>query len=291
MGLNELSAEEADIIVHKGTERPFSGKYNDLFQPGLYICRRCNVPLYYSKDKFKSDCGWPSFDDEIKGAVKRIPDTDGIRTEITCAKCNAHLGHVFTGEHLTKKNVRHCVNSISMKFIPKEELKTVVFGGGCFWCIESAFRIVDGVVAVISGYAGGQTKNPTYEEVSTGKTGHAEVVEVVYYSERISLEKLLNIFFSIHDPTSINRQGNDSGTQYRSLIIYSEAAQKKIIDEYIDRLQKTLTKLIVTETRKLDVFYTAEDYHQSYFEKNPLHPYCLLTIPPKLDKVKKIMEK
>ena len=123
--LNQLTPEEEHVIVYKGTERPFTGKYNDFFGKGTYICKRCNTPLYRSDDKFKSECGWPSFDDEIPGAVKRIPDPDGMRTEIICTTCGAHLGHVFTGEGMTAKNTRFCVNSVSLDFIPAETLKTI----------------------------------------------------------------------------------------------------------------------------------------------------------------------
>ena len=132
---NDITAEEKRVIVHKGTEKPFTGKFYNFSENGTYLCKRCNAPLFKSEDKFDSGCGWPSFDDEIEDAVKRIPDADGLRTEIICANCGAHLGHIFLGENFTEKNVRHCVNSISLNFTA-EKTKKAIFAGGCFWGVE-----------------------------------------------------------------------------------------------------------------------------------------------------------
>jgi len=286
----KLTPEEERVIVRKGTELPFIGKYYLHSAPGTYACRRCGAPLYRSEDKFHSACGWPSFDAEIPCAVRRVPDPDGRRVEIQCAKCGAHLRHVFEGERITQKNVRHCVNSISLTFIPaKQELSTIVLGGGCFWCTEAVFSRMKGVKKVTPGYAGGKTKDPTYEDVCTGKTGHAEVVEVEHDARLAPIEKLLDIFFATHDPTSLNRQGNDIGSQYRSAILYTADAQKKSVAAFIKKIQPHYDKPIVTEVKKLDKFYPAEEYHRRYYEKNPFHPYCMLVIPGKLAKAKEKM--
>jgi peptide methionine sulfoxide reductase msrA/msrB len=285
---NKLTPEEKDVIDNKGTEKPFSGRYNKHMDEGLYICKRCGVELYRSDDKFDSGCGWPSFDDEILGSVKRTPDKDGNRTEITCINCNAHLGHIFTGEKLTNKNIRHCVNSISMIFIPSEfkdsEKHTAFIGGGCFWCLEALYSQIIGVKEIISGYSGGYKNNPSYEEVGVGNTGHAEVVKIVFDYSKISYRQILEVFFAIHNPTTVNQQGNDIGSQYKSIILYSTLKQKMEAETIIEDLTKNevFDKPIVTELRPFIKFYPAEDYHQDYYIKNPEKAYCQAVISPKL---------
>ena len=161
-----------------------------------------------------------------------------------------------------------------------------VFGAGCFWCVEAIFSQLDGVSAVISGYTGGDTKNPTYEDICTGKTNHAEVCKIIYDSNAITFEELLKIFFESHDPTTLNKQGADIGTQYRSSIFYVNDQQKELSEKYKNILNKSekFNDSIVTEITKLDVFYEAEDYHQDYYKNNPNQPYCRFVIKPKLDK-------
>ncbi|HLD00038.1 peptide-methionine (S)-S-oxide reductase [Candidatus Kaiserbacteria bacterium RIFCSPHIGHO2_01_FULL_48_10] len=163
-----------------------------------------------------------------------------------------------------------------------------VFGGGCFWCTEAAFERLRGIVSVESGYAGGNVENPTYEQVSGGRTGHAEVVRVEFDPLQISFHDLLTVFFGIHDPTTLNRQGNDSGTQYRSFILYTSDLQKQEVELYIAELQRDLKQTpIVTEIKKLAAFYPAEEYHKRYYERNSDQPYCQLVINPKIAKLKK----
>lgn len=293
MAYNKLTPEEEKVVIEKGTEPPFSGEYDDFYEKGAYLCRRCNAALYRSEDKFDAKCGWPSFDDEVPGSVERKIDTDGFRTEILCANCGAHLGHVFIGEGMTPKNTRHCVNSMSLKFVPESrvgenDVKNIILGGGCFWCIEALFVRVKGVVSAMSGYAGGTKSDPTYEEVSSGKTGHAEVVRIEYDPKIVSLEDLLSVFFYVHDPTSSDRQGEDVGEQYRSIILYTDLEQKEAVEKFIKVLnqEKAYEKPIVTEVKPLHYFYKAEEYHQQYFEKNPNHSYCQIVIAPKVESLK-----
>ncbi len=267
MQYNTLTKEEEHIIVHKGTERPYTGKYLNNKETGLYTCRRCDAPLYNSKAKFNSNCGWPSFDDSVAGAVLRVPDADGSRTEIVCANCGAHLGHVFEGEGFTAKNTRHCVNSLSINFIPqKYSLSVAFFGGGCFWGVEDGFAKLPGVANVVSGYMGGKTNFPTYEAVSTGDTDHAEVVKVEFDPSKTDFETLARFFFEIHDPTQVNRQGVDVGSQYRSVIFYADEEQKKTSEKLINILKEKGYK-VATELTAAPAFFAAEDYHQNFTQR------------------------
>lgn len=266
---HELTPEEERIIVRKGTELRGSGPYENNNKMGIYVCRRCDAPLYCAEDKFSSGCGWPSFDDEILNAVKRNLDADGRRLEITCSHCGAHLGHVFQGENFTEKDLRHCVNSLSLRFIPantKEGFPKVIFAAGCFWGVQQGFKELPGVIRTAVGYTGGSVANPTYEEVCSGKTGHAEAVEVVFDPSQISAEALIKFFFELHDPEQSDGQGPDIGHQYRSAIFYFTKAEeemaKKLKKILIDQGLKVTTEILPAQN-----FYPAEDYHQNYFEK------------------------
>ncbi len=271
---NKLTDEERFVILEKGTERPFTGAYYNFNESGTYICKQCNTPLFRSTDKFESGCGWPSFDDEIVGAIKRTIDADGSRTEITCAKCDGHLGHVFKDEMLTQKNVRHCVNSLSLSFVPEDEkYETAIFAGGCFWGVEYLMQKQKGVVRAESGYIGGVVENPTYENVCSGKSGYAEAVEVLFDPEVVGFETLARYFFELHDPTQLNGQGPDIGTQYRSEIFYTTSKQKVVVDKLILLLKQKGFE-VVTKVTKSSKFYRAEDYHQNYYNRKGTMPYC-----------------
>jgi len=281
----KLTAEEERVIVRKGTERPFSGKYNNHFEKGSYTCKRCGAKLFESSSKFKSGCGWPSFDEQIEGAVKWQKDADGVppslklrrinRTEIICAKCGGHLGHIFLGEGLTPKNTRYCVNSISMDFVAeeKQQREKAIFASGCFWGTEYYFKGAPGVTSTTVGYTGGHLDNPSYKRVCTDRTGHAEAVKVEYDSSKTSFGELAKLFFETHDFTQHNRQGPDVGTQYRSAIFYLNEQQREVATQLVQNLEKKGYG-VKTQIVPAKEFWPAEEYHQDYYEKKGKVPYC-----------------
>ena len=270
---NKLTTEEEAVLIHKGTEPPFKGFFTDYKEKGLYICKQCETPLFWSETKFDSHCGWPSFDKEIDKALAYHSDPDGRRTEIVCSNCGAHMGHVFKGEGYTDKNTRHCVNSISMKFIGEKEMEKAVFAGGCFWGVQYFFQKIDGVYTSRVGYTGGKKENPTYKEVCHTDTGHLEAIEIAFDPQKISYESLAKLFFEIHDPTQSNGQGPDIGDQYLSAVFYLNDEQKKTTEKLISILKEKGFN-VATELIEATKFWEAEDYHQFYYEKKGSQPYC-----------------
>jgi peptide methionine sulfoxide reductase msrA/msrB len=277
MTYRTLTPEQEYVIIHKGTERPFSGEYDDHWDEGTYHCRRCDALLYRSTEKFDAGCGWPAFDDEIPGAVHRIPDADGRRTEIVCAACKGHLGHIFTGERLTATNTRHCVNSLSMIFKTKDTMEqiqeTAIFAAGCFWGVEHHFMRKEGVLSTSVGYIGGHKDDPTYEEVCSGTSGHAEAIKVLFDPRQVSFRELAILYFEIHDFTQVNRQGPDIGEQYRTEVFYANEAQKGVTEELIAIL-KGKGYEVATRITPASRFWEAEPYHQRYYERTGNKPYC-----------------
>ncbi|MCX7123997.1 MAG: bifunctional methionine sulfoxide reductase B/A protein [Gammaproteobacteria bacterium] len=264
------------IIQDKETEHPFTGEYCMPQSEGTYLCRRCGLALFRAHDQFHSGCGWPSFDLEISGQVKRLPDEDGRRTEILCMRCDAHLGHVFTGEQHTERNLRHCVNSLSLDFTSDQTVLNsgeIILAAGCFWGVEYYLKRLSGVLKTEVGYMGGHLSHPSYEAVCQKNTGHLEVLRVLFDPEKISMMALLRYFFEIHDPCQRDGQGPDLGPQYYSAIFYYTPEQREVAEKVMQQLiQQGLD--LATKLYPVSVFWPAEAYHQDYYQKNNKAPYC-----------------
>ena len=309
-----LTPAQFRITRGKDTERAFCGGLLTNKKAGMYVCVCCNLPLFESGTKFESHSGWPSF--FRPAAMENIrEETDHslgmVRTEILCQRCGAHLGHVFDdGPPPTGR--RYCLNSEALRFVASDHLKSIaeplppaagakassdashadraeaVFAGGCFWCVEAVFRQLHGVLDVTSGYAGGTAETANYETVSTGRTGHAESVKIVYDPRKISYEELLKVHFATHDPTTLNRQGNDFGPQYRSAVFYANDEQKQIAEAMLADLRaaKAYKRPIVTTLEPLAAFYPAEAHHQNYVACHLHQPYVQTVAMPKVAKAR-----
>jgi peptide methionine sulfoxide reductase msrA/msrB len=287
--ISHLNETQKYVTLHNGTEKPFENAYWDHKEEGIYVDVISGKALFSSTDKFDSGTGWPSFTKPIDDNLlnfKKDNKLSMVRTEVRSSSSNAHLGHVFNDGPEEFGGNRYCINSAALKFIPKKQMqekgygeylflfsnvKKAILAGGCFWGMEDLFAKLDGVIDVVNGYSGGDIPNPNYNLVSSGFTNYAEAIEVSFDPDIISYDKIVRFFFKIHDPTTLNRQGNDVGTQYRSAIFYINDEQKRISENIIEEATKNniFKKAIVTKLEKYKNFYKAEDYHQDYLERNP----------------------
>ncbi len=272
-----LSRETYRVMFQCGTESPFSGKYNDFWEKGAYLCAACGSPLFTSETKYEHGTGWPSFTAPFAEANVEYRDDDSLgihRIEVRCSVCGAHLGHVF--DDGPGPNGRHyCINSAAMLFQAAGDAKAplprvATFAAGCFWGVEYKFGKLPGVLTTAVGYAGGKTKDPTYKKVCTDKTGHAEAVQITFDPAKIGYEQLVRVFFDLHDPTQVNRQGPDVGTQYRSIIFYADEEQKATAEHVRAELENNhaFERPIATQIVPAGIFFKAEEYHQRYYEKH-----------------------
>ena len=293
----KLSATQFQVTQQCGTEPPFRNAFWNNHQPGIYVDVVSGEPLFSSLDKFDSGTGWPSFTAPLAGAEiteKKDASLGAARTEVRSKVADSHLGHLFDDGPRDRGGMRYCINSASLKFIPVAEMaaagfgkylapfveagllpaatrETAILAGGCFWGMEEIIRQIPGVVKTTVGYSGGKTANPTYHDIGVGNTGHAEAIEVVFDPSRLNYESLLDYFFRMHDPTTLNRQHNDVGTQYRSAIFFTSEEQRKTAESVKTRMTeaKKFKRPITTEITGASKFYPAEEYHQKYLIKNP----------------------
>jgi peptide methionine sulfoxide reductase msrA/msrB len=288
-----LTPERYKVMWQCGTEPPFSGKYNNHYEKGAYVCAACGAPLFQSETKYDHGTGWPSFTAPAAAeSVEFREDRSFLmkRTEVRCASCGAHLGHVFNDGPAPSLE-HYCINSAALEFAPAAagpaakgenispeskaqkpapKRETATFAAGCFWGVEEEFRGIKGVTDTVVGYTGGTTKSPTYEQVCTDRTGHAEAVEVTFDPSVVGYEELVRFFFRVHDPTQVNRQGPDIGTQYRSAIFTHSDDQRDIALKVIAELNRTeaYAKPVATAVVPAGEFTRAEEYHQKYLEKH-----------------------
>ena len=284
-----LTPKQFEIARRKGTERAGTGAFCQTYKPGLYSCICCSALLFDARTKFESGTGWPSFTRPVKENAVSYAKDNGygmVRVEVMCNTCDAHLGHVFP-DGPKPSGLRYCINATSLQLMDEDTTEAIaILGGGCFWCTEAIFQSIKGVKNVEPGYSGGTVKNPTYQEVCSGKTGHAEVIKIIYNPMELAYTDLLKIFFSTHDPTTLNRQGHDTGTQYRSVIFYQNEKEQKTAAEVIREMAGYFNDPIVTALNPLENWYPAEEYHQNYYNNNSTQPYCKAVISPKLQKLR-----